>query len=103
MIVSTGIDALHPLDQTAGMDIGAVRDTYGSAIAVIGGVDCGELLTNGMPGEVEAATQRLLLEVSSKGRHVVSSSNTIHPKVKPENLLAMFDTVKRYGRYPIRL
>jgi uroporphyrinogen decarboxylase len=102
MIVSTGIDALHPLDQTAGMDIGAVRDKYGSAIAVIGGVDCGELLTNGTPGEVEAATKRLLREVSSKGRHVVSSSNTIHPKVKPENLLAMFDTVKRYGRYPIR-
>jgi uroporphyrinogen decarboxylase len=101
MIVSSGVDALHPLDQTAGMDIGAVQEKYGEKIAVIGGIDCGELLTNGAPEDVEAATKRLLREVSSKGRHVVSSSNTIHPKVKPENLLAMFDTVKRYGSYPI--
>jgi uroporphyrinogen decarboxylase len=102
LIVSSGIDALHPLDQTAGMDIGAVQEKYGGRIAVIGGIDCGELLTNGSPADVEAAVRKLLAEVSSKGGHVVSSSNTIHPKVKPENLMAMFDTVKRHGRYPIR-
>ena len=101
MIVDAGIDAIHPLDQTAGMDIAAVQERYRGRIAVIGGIDCGELLTNGRPEEVAAATKRLLKEVSSKGGHVVSSSNTIHPKVKPENYLAMADTVKRFGKYPI--
>jgi len=101
MIVDAGIDAIHPLDQTAGMDIAAVQERYRGRIAVIGGIDCGELLTNGRPEEVAAVTKRLLKEVSSKGGHVVSSSNTIHPKVKPENYLAMADTVKTFGKYPI--
>jgi len=101
MIVDTGIDAIHPLDQAAGMDIAKVQEKYKGRIVVIGGVDCGELLTNKFPEDVEAETKKLLKKVSSKGGHILSSSNTIHPKVKPENYLAMVNTVKRFGNYPI--
>lgn len=103
MIVDTGIDALHPLDKAAGMDIIQVQKKYKEKIVVIGGIDCGELLTNKFPEDVISETKKVLAEVSSKGGHIISSSNTIHPKVKPENYLAMVDTVKKYGKYPIKI
>jgi uroporphyrinogen decarboxylase len=33
------------------------------------------------------------------GGYILSSSNSIHSAVKPENYLAMVDTVKKYGVY----
>jgi len=103
MLVDAGIDVIHPLDKTAGMDIGAVQKKYMDKIVVMGGIDCGNLLTNKSEEEVIEETKKLLRDVSSKGRHIVSSSNTIHPKVKPENYLAMVNTVKKFGSYPIQI
>lgn len=103
MTVDAGIDAIHPLDQTAGMDIAKVQEKYQGRIVVIGGVDCGELLTNKFPEDVIVETKKLLKNVSSRGGHILGSSNAIHPKVKPENYLAMVDTVKKYGKYPINI
>lgn len=103
MIVDAGIDAIHPLDQAAGMNIGQVQEKYKGRVVVIGGVDCGELLTNMFPEDVIAETKRLLKDISSKGSHIIGSSNTIHPKVKPENYMAMVDTVKKFGNYPIKV
>lgn len=103
MLVDTGIDVIHPLDKTAGMDIGAVQEKYMKKITVMGGIDCGNLLTNKTMEDVIEETKKLLRDVSSKGRHIISSSNTIHPKVKPENYLAMVNTAKRFGNYPISI
>ena len=38
LIVNTGIDVLHPLDPDAGMDIGGVKQVYGSKIVVAGNI-----------------------------------------------------------------
>ncbi|MHB8279509.1 MAG: uroporphyrinogen decarboxylase family protein [Candidatus Humimicrobiaceae bacterium] len=103
MIISAGIDAIHPLDQAAGMDIAAVQKKYINKVVVIGGIDCGELLTNKFPEDVIVETKKLLKDISSKGGHILGSSNTIHPKVKPENYLAMVNTVKKFGNYPISI
>ncbi len=37
------------------------------------------------------------------GGFILSSSNSIHAAVKPENYMAMLDTLKEYGRYPLNL
>ncbi len=103
MIIDSGIDAIHPLDQAAGMNIGEVQKRYKGRVVVVGGIDCGELLTNKFPEDIIVATKKLLKEISSKGGHIIGSSNTIHPKVKPENYLAMVNTVKKFGNYPIEI
>jgi len=103
MMVESGIDAIHPLDEVAGMDIAGVQKKYKGRIVVMGGIDCGELLTNRSPEEVITETKRILSSISSNGSHIIGSSNTIQPKVKPENYLAMVETVKKYGTYPINI
>jgi len=33
------------------------------------------------------------------GGYILSSSNSIHSAVKPENYIAMLDTLKKFGKY----
>jgi len=99
MIVDTGIDALHPLDAAAGMDMVAVKAQYGSRIAVCGGIDCGDVLSHWTPEQVEEEVGRRLEELMPGGGYILCSSNSIHSSVKPENYRAMLDALRRYGRY----
>ncbi|MBD3183935.1 hypothetical protein GF312_16745 [Candidatus Poribacteria bacterium] len=101
MIVDTGIDALDPLEPIAGMDIGDVKEKYGNRIALIGNIDCTELLTHGSPDEVTEAVKETIAKAGIGGGYILASSNSIHPGVKPENYKAMVDAARKYGRYPL--
>ncbi len=100
-LVATGIDGLDPLEPIAGMDIGRVKQRYGQRLCVIGNVDCGELLSRGTEEEVVAAVQETLAKGAVGGGHILASSNSIHPAVKPRNYRAMVEAGRRYGRYPL--
>jgi len=100
-IVYSGIDGLDPLEPVAGMDIGKVKDQYGHRICVVGNVDCSHLLSFGTPDEVVEAVKETIAKGSPGGGHILASSNSIHPGVKPENYLAMVKAARKYGRYPI--
>ncbi len=101
MMVEAGIDAIDPIEPLAGMDIGEVKARYGDRIAVIGNVDCSLVLTQGTREEVEEAVKETIAKASPGGGHILASSNSIHPAVKPENYLAMVEAARKYGNYPI--
>ena len=101
MIVDSGIDCLDPIDPQAGMDLGEVKAKYGHRVAVKGNVDCAQTLTFGTPEEVIEATKLALRQGMPGGGFILSSSNSIHSTVKPENYLAMMKTLQQYGRYPM--
>jgi len=103
ILVNAGIDALHPIEPAAGMDIGEVKRVYGDRIAVIGNIDCAQLLTFGRPEDVRNATKECIRKASPGGGHILASSNIIHVGVPPENFLAMIEACKEFGRYPIKL
>ncbi|MFO8082137.1 MAG: uroporphyrinogen decarboxylase family protein, partial [Armatimonadota bacterium] len=100
-MVDAGIDAIDPLEPIAHMDIGEVKEAYGDRIALCGNVDCGELLSRGTPEQVVAAVKETIAKASPGGGHILASSNSIHPAVKPENYRAMIDTAKEFGQYPL--
>lgn len=101
LLVDSGIDALDPLEPIAGMDIGKVKELYGGRITLFGNVDCGELLSRGAPEEVVEAVKETIAKASPGGGHILASSNSIHPAVKPENYRAMLETARRFGQYPL--
>ena len=101
MIVDTGIDALNPIEPQAGMDIGLVKEKYGDRIAIIGNIDCGYLLSQAPAEEVRRVTRRTIETAAPGGGYMLSSSNSIHSSVKPENFMAMVETLREYGEYPI--
>lgn len=99
MIIDSGIDCLDPIDPIAKMDLAYIKMQYGDRIAIKGNVDCGHTLTFGSVEDTIEESKRCLEIGMQNGGYVFSSSNTIHSKVKPENYMAMLDTLKLYGIY----
>jgi uroporphyrinogen decarboxylase len=99
LLVDSGIDCLDPIDPLAGMDLGEVKAQYGDRIALKGNVDCADLMTFGTPEEVIEATKVALHQGMPGGGYILSSSNSIHSAVKPENYAAMLQTLHEHGRY----
>jgi len=100
MLVGTGLDCLGPLEPVPGMELDAILRRYPGRIAVMGNISV-DLLSRGSQKDVINATKRALATVSAIGPHVMSSANTIASSVKPGNFLAMVETTKELGRYPI--
>ncbi len=103
MIVDSGIDVLDPIDPIAGLDIGDMKGRLGHKLALKGNVDCAHTLTNGTEKQVVEETISVLRKAGAGGGLIVSSSNSIHSGVKPGNYLAMWNVIRTYGRYPLRL
>ncbi len=103
MILDSGIDCFDPIDPVAGMDIEHMKKEYGDRIALKGNVDCAHTLTFGSEEEVVRETKEVIRKAAAGGGLIVSSSNSIHSAVKPGNYLAMWNTIRMFGRYPIDL
>ena len=96
-------DAETPIDPVAGMDIAAIKAKYGDRVAIKGNVDCADTLTFGSVDDVIKETLDVIRKAAEGGGFILSSSNSIHSAVKPENYLAMVNTIRAYGTYPIKL
>ena len=95
MLVDAGIDALHPLDAAAGMDIAGVKREYGDRICVIGGIDCGDPLSHWPVDQLEDLVRETIRRLAPGGGWILSSSNTLHRSVKVQNYLAMVSIARR--------
>jgi uroporphyrinogen decarboxylase len=58
---------------------------------------------NGTPDQVTEAVKKCISTASPGGGHILSSSNSIHSQVKPENFLVMLEAAQRFGKYPINM
>lgn len=100
MLVESGADGLNPIEPCAGMEIGEVKQRYGDRICLVGNIDCGHLLSRGTPEEVRQAVRRCIEVASPGGGFILTSSNSIHSSVKPENYLAMIEAAREFGSRP---
>lgn len=103
LLVNEGIDCVNPIEPAAGMDIGEVKKKYGKRVSLWGNIYCSTLLTFKKPDDVIKATIDCSKKASYDGGHILSSSNTIHSAVPLENFLAMVNTAREYGKYPLNL
>ena len=98
-LVEAGIDALNPIEPTAGMDIGAVKARFGDNLTLIGNVDP-NIMTIGTPDEVERDVIRCLEQASAGGGHFVDTgAGELMPWFPAENCIRMCEAVHRRGRY----
>jgi len=96
--IGSGVDAAREIEPGP-MDRSEVKEKFGDRICLNGNVDCGRTLGLLGPTEVVRETLECLSLWAPGGGHIISSSNTISPNVKPENFLAMWRSIFRYGNY----
>jgi len=99
--VEAGVDAFHPIDPMADMDIGEVKQKYGGRLCLMGNVNCASTLSFGTVEEVRQETKNVIRKAGVGGGLIVASSNSIHSAVKPENYVEMVRIIKEYGKYPL--
>ena len=67
-------------------------------MAFWGGVDTQQILPHGTPEEVAAETRRIIDMLGEGGGYVLNSVHNIQADVPPENVIAMFEAAREYGR-----
>ena len=96
--LEVGFDAIHPI-QPQCMDIGEVKKYLDGRMCILGNIDCRNLLVTGTEDEVVESVKRTIETAAPGGGYIITSSNSIHPGVKPENYLAMVRAAHEYGVY----
>lgn len=99
MFIEAGVEAFHPSDPSAGMDIAAVKKKFGDHLAVLGGMDTGDPLCHWPVQKVVDEVQRRITELAPGSGWMIASSNTIHSGVRPKNYHAMVMATRVYGCY----
>jgi uroporphyrinogen decarboxylase len=101
--IEAGIDILNPVQVSAkGMDPAGLKKQYGDRIVFWGGIDSQNVLPYGSPEDVRNAVKNLIKSAAPGGGLVVSAVHNIQADVPEENVLALFDAVKEFGRYSPR-
>jgi len=99
LLIAAGVDALGPLEGPY-MALDKVRAYSHNTVGVVGNIDV-DLLSRGTPDQIVAATREQLRRISPSGGHLIGSGNSICSSVKGGNFMAMVETVKREGAFPI--
>jgi len=99
MFIEAGIHLFDPIDPGAGMELAHFKNTYGSKIALKGNVNCATTMVFGSVDDTVAETKRCLEIGMPGGGYVISSSNSIHSSINPDNYRAMLETIDQHGVY----
>ncbi|MDZ7820622.1 MAG: uroporphyrinogen decarboxylase family protein [Candidatus Marinimicrobia bacterium] len=97
LINDIGITSLHPLEPIS-MDMAELKERYGDQLCLCGGIDVDQLC-RAEPEKIRNMTRDFIEIVREKGGWCAGSSNSIPEYVKPENYLAMIETVLKEGRW----
>ncbi|NVM56205.1 MAG: hypothetical protein HWN66_21090 [Candidatus Helarchaeota archaeon] len=100
--VEAGIDGIHPWEPTAGWRLSEAKDSWGDQICILGNIDC-NTLTFGPDSRIQKEVLDAIRDAGPGGGYIMSSGNSIHYGIRPENFQVMVDTCRKYGGYPLHL
>ena len=96
-LAQTKIVSIHPLQRTAGMDLRAVKEKYGSRFCLIGNIDSSRTLPFGTPADVAAEVREAMDIAAPGGGYVLASDHSLHDGIPVENIVEMFRVGYEYG------
>lgn len=101
--IEAGFDILNPVQCSAAlMDPRELKARFGERVVFWGGgVDTQQTLPNGSPDEVRQQVLERLRVFGPGGGYVFNTIHNVQPKSPIENVLAMYETVREYGHYPL--
>ena len=91
------IDALHPFDSKAGMDVRELKPLYGDKLTFVGNISKDVMATTKENIEEEVATK--VTAAKQGGGYVYHSDHSVPPSVSLENYLFTLECVRKYGSY----
>jgi uroporphyrinogen-III decarboxylase len=104
-ILACGVDMIHPIEPTTAnpeFDIFKLYQKYSDRVTFVGNVSPQDLADK-KPKDIQSYVKKLIRELAPGGGYILSSGHSINPAIKLENFLKMHETLKKYGKYPIKI
>jgi uroporphyrinogen decarboxylase len=102
-LVSTGINAYHPVEKAATMDLLTVKKKYNGIICPIGNVNNKTTMVTGTIEDVINETIECLKTGAPGGGYILSTDHSLHDDIPLENAMALIETVHKHGKYPLEI
>jgi len=101
-LIEAGVDALNPVQVSArNMDTKRLKEEFGEKVTFWGGgCDTQRVLPFATTRKVEEEVKKRISDLAPGGGFVFSQVHNIQVGVPPENIMAMYQTAKKYGKYP---
>ena len=100
-LIEMGVDILNPI-QPECMDPAKIKVKYGDKVTLHGTISIQKTLPYGEIAEVKEEVKERIATCGYDGGLVLSPSNQVLIDTKVENFLALYETAKKYGKYPLR-
>jgi hypothetical protein len=99
-LVAAGVSGVHPLEPFCGMKILDVKEYIGDKVVLFGHIDCSGSLPLGTVEDVTKEVIQVINDAGPGSGYVLGSSSEIEEIVPVRNVQAMFNTLKKYGKFP---
>lgn len=98
--IDAGLDILQALQPRArDMDLATLKREYGRDLSFHGSMDIQETLPFGTPADVEREVRERMDAAKQGGGFLIGTAHNLLPDTPTENILALFEAYRRYGRY----
>jgi len=101
MAEETDLTVIDPLETPpmGDCDLADLKRRFGSKIVLKGNLHTTDVMLRGRPDDVAAASRRAIDDAAEGGRFILSTGDQCGRDTPDENLLAMVETARTYGRY----
>jgi uroporphyrinogen decarboxylase len=97
----TSLTVIDPLEipPMGDCDLAELKRLYGRKIVLKGNLHTTEVMLRGRPEDVVAAARKAIDDAAADGRFILSTGDQCGRDTPDENLRAMIETARTYGRY----
>ena len=97
-LIDLGVDVFHCLEPLPNVDMANIKAKYGDRLTFWGAIDIKQTMTGGV-AQIEAEVQERIRTLAPGGGYVIAPANHLQPDVPAQNVIALFEAARKYGRY----
>ena len=97
----TDVNVMEPLERAPGgdVDLAEAKERFGDKFCLKGNVNTFETMLNGSPRDVEVEAKACIDAAASGGGFILATGDQCGRDTPDENIFALVDVAKSYGRY----
>ncbi len=101
MTEETALTVIDPLEipPMGDCDLAELKRDFGGRIVLKGNLHTTDVMLRGKPADVAAASRRAIDDAATGGRFILSTGDQCGRDTPDDNLLAMIETARNYGKY----
>lgn len=98
-VVDCGINAIHPLERAAGMDLKIVKERYKGKVVPMGNVNNKVTMASSNPEDVRNEVMECIRAAAGGGGYIIATDHSFHDLIPTVNIMTLIQTVHEYGQY----